>query len=122
MEQAIGNGEVVILDKGAVKETRKSLFGFSLPRLPFLERGAKEQGPGEEDGFDQIEATIASVRSIGYGKWEITLENGAKWSTTEAFRGPDPRAGKTLTIRRAALGSYIAKIGAARAVRVKRVE
>jgi len=91
--------------------------------------GQKDQGGGEEDdsgdakvdGVDQLEAVITSVRSLGYGKWQIGLEDGAVWATTEAISARDPKVGQKIELKRAAMGSFMGKVDGGRAVRMKRI-
>lgn len=124
MEAASQRDEVVVLDKSELSKTRKTLFGFSFPKLPFLGGGDEDQGKTEkqeEEGVSHIEAKIGSLRSLGYGKWQIGLEDGAQWMTTEAVTGRDPKVGQTIEIRRATLGSFMGKVDGGRAVRMKRL-
>lgn len=98
--QATADGSVVVLDQAEIKRTRKSLFGLSLPSLPFL-------GDKDEAGQDEVESTIASASPADYGKWLITLEDGAVWRTVEAdSRSRTPRAGDPVTVKRGSLGRY----------------
>lgn len=123
LDAADAKNEITVLDKEAVRETRRSLFGFSLPRLPFL--GGGKDGGGDEkadEGLQSLEATIKSARSLGYGKWQIELDSGARWATTEAIAGRSPEAGKAIEIKRGAIGSYLGKIDGGRAVRMQRVD
>nr|WP_066700017.1 hypothetical protein [Sphingobium amiense] len=121
MDEAAHRDEVVVLDKTELKKTRKTLFGFSFPKLPFLGGGEEDEAQAKEEGFSHIEAMIGSLRSLGYGKWQIGLEDGAQWTTTEAIAGPTPKIGQKIEIRRATLGSFLGKIDGGRAVRMKRV-
>ncbi|WP_422633836.1 hypothetical protein [Sphingobium sp.] len=122
MESAAQRDEVVVLDKGELNKTRKTLFGFSFPKLPFLGGGEDEDKTQEqEEGFSHIVATIASVRNLGYGKWQIGLEDGAQWATTEAITNGSPKPGQSIEIKRAAMGSFMSKIEGGRAVRIKRI-
>ncbi|MEA3390654.1 hypothetical protein [Sphingobium sp. CCH11-B1] len=123
MDAAAQRDEVVVLDRGELKKTRKTLFGFSFPKLPFL-GGDDEREDGTDrpdDGVSHIEAKIAALRSAGYGKWQIGLEDGAQWMTTEPITGRSPKVGQTIEIHRAAMGSFMGKIDGGRAVRMKRV-
>ena len=122
MDSAAQRDEVVVLDKTELNKTRRTLFGFSFPKLPFLGGGdedEKKQGD-QNDAMTQIEATIASAKNVGNGKWLIKLEDGAEWMTTEAVTYRDPKPGMTIEIKRASMGSFMIKI-AGRAVRAKRV-
>lgn len=121
MESASQRDEVVVLDKSELNRTRKTLFGFSFPKLPFLSGDDDDEKAEGQDGVTHIEAMIASVRSLGYGKWQIELEDGAQWMTTEAVTGRDPKVGQTIVLKRAAMGSFMGKFDGGRAVRMKRV-
>lgn len=121
MEAASQRDEVVVLDKSELNKTRKTLFGFALPKLPFLSDNEAKDETKQEEGFSHIEAKIGSLHSLGYGKWQIVLEDGAQWMTTEAVTGRPPKVGQTIEIRRAAMGSFMGKVEGGRAVRMKRV-
>lgn len=122
IDAAAQRDEVVVLDKSELNKTRKTLFGFSFPKLPFLGSGEEDDsGEAKVDGVDQIEAVITSVRSLGYGKWQIGLEDGAVWATTEAISARDPKVGQKIELKRAAMGSFMGKVEGGRAVRMKRV-
>ena len=121
MDAAAQRDEVVVLDKSELNKTRKTLFGFSFPKLPFLGGGDDDEGKAQEEGVTHIEATIASVRSLGYGKWQIGLDDGAQWLTTEAMTFNDPKVGQKIELKRAAMGSFMGKVQGGRAVRMKRV-
>ncbi|URW76933.1 hypothetical protein M9980_06995 [Sphingomonas donggukensis] len=109
--------EIVMVDKDEVKSTRRSLFGFQLPRIGLFGKG----GPDKGDEIDTIEAKITNVSTLGYGKYGFTIEGGARWATTEAWVGSlPPVAGQVMTIRKAALGSYFVKIGKGKGIRAMR--
>jgi hypothetical protein len=111
--------DIVILDKEDVRQTRRGLFGFSLPKLPFF--GGKDDDPGNEVP-DEVRSTVKSARSLGYGKWRIVIEDGAIWETTEARMGfDDPKPGAAVLIERGAITNYFIKIGNGRRVSAKRV-
>lgn len=117
LQRATANGSIIVVDREDVRKTRRSLFGFSLPKLPFF--GGDDS---QQDQPDIIEAQIVSARGVGYGKWVIVLEGGARWQTTEASSGlTDPKPGLMVTIKKAALGGYFLKVGKGRAVRAMRV-
>lgn len=117
LSQATATGSVVVIDKAEVRQTRRSLFGFSLPKMPLF-RGDTTQ----DDEPDEIEAKIASVRGLGYDKYLIVLDSGARWQTTEADSfGATPRPGDTIRIKKGALGAYFLKVGSGRGVKGMRV-
>lgn len=109
-------GTIVVVDREDIRRTRRSLFGFSLPKLPFFFGDSSQN-----DEPDVTDATVASVRSLGMDQWSFVLTDGAVWRTTEASRNAIPRAGSSVRLKKAALGSYLASFGNTRSVRVMRV-
>ncbi|WP_211051430.1 hypothetical protein [Parasphingorhabdus halotolerans] len=118
LETAQTNNEVVIADREQVREARKGLFGLSLPRINLF------GGDGDE-GSDiaQIDGVIKSAKTSRSGKWLITLEDGAVWQQTDAPRSTmrQPKPGDSITIERAALGSFLAKVNDGRGFKVIRL-
>lgn len=111
------SGKVVVVDQEDVRKTRRSLFGFSLPKLPFF-----SGDNSADDQTNELTAKIASAGPLGYGKYRIKLEDGALWETTEGSTAVDaPKSGDTVVIKGGPLGSYMMKISGQRALRAKRV-
>ena len=121
METASQNDEVVVLDKEELKKTRRSLFGFSLPKLPFLADRDDDQADKSQAEFTTIEAKLSAVRSLGYGKWSFRLDDGAEWQTTEAIPTRSPKNGMAIKIKRASMGSFMGSVNGWPSVRMKRV-
>lgn len=115
---AARSGQVSVVDRGELRQVRRSLFGFSMPKLPFF--AGDESG---KDVPDEIETTIKAVGSIGYGKYRIILTEGnALWETTEtAISLREPRKGEKITIKRGPMGSYFLRINGQRGVKGRRV-
>jgi hypothetical protein len=117
LTEATTSGKVVMVDREDVRKTRRSLFGFSLPKLPFF-RGDNSS----DDQQDELTAKIASFGPIGNGKYRVKLEDGALWETTESSSAiNDPDVGDTVLIKKGPLGSYMMRISGQRALRAKRV-
>lgn len=116
MESLVDSRQVVVLDRAEIQKTRRGLFGFNIPDLSFFKRSGKDI-PEE---VNEITARVASASADGYGKYTVRLQDGAIWRTTEPVRTP-PVAGGEVTIRRAALGSYMMRVGKTRGVRALRV-
>ncbi|MGI8704975.1 MAG: hypothetical protein ACR2JJ_04150 [Sphingomicrobium sp.] len=114
---ATTSGDIVVLDREQVRKTRRSLFGFSLPKLPFF--GNADDPDGE--AIKEIESTIARTSVIGHRRWALHLDDGTVWNTTEIVRRVDPSPGAKIKIRAAALGSYRAEIESSGTVGVQRV-
>lgn len=115
--QAKEKREIVVLDRTEVKKTERSLFGFTLPKLDFF--GPNEKNPSEE-GIKEIEATITSVASAGYGRWALSLSDGSAWQTIEMNTSIVPRKGDPIRVERAALGSFRASIAGKKLLRIRR--
>ena len=110
------SGEVNVVDRGQLREARRSLFGFSMPKLPFF---SGDQSAG--DTPDQIETTIKSAWDLGYGKYRIKVTEGdGVWETTEETNH-EPRSGQKIVIRRGPLGSYFLRINGNVGVKGRRV-
>lgn len=117
IETAVRTGSVTVVDRAEVRRVRRSLFGFSIPDIPFFGR--------DRDGEEEVKEYTATVRSASadrYNKWTVTLEDGAVWRTTEPLRGfREPRKGAAVTLRKGALGGYWISVGGDLAVRAIRL-
>lgn len=117
LERAEGANEIVLADRAQLKEAKRGLFGFTLPRIKLF------SNDNEEEAVESIEAKIASVSRNAAGKLMVTLDSGARWMQTDSTQIlGDVRQGDPIKIERAALGSYMGKIGQKRAFRIKRVD
>lgn len=111
LDTAERNGDLVVADKAQIREAKKAVFGYGGIRIPFL-------SGDDADMPEQIEATITGLRDLGYNRWEITLDNGMRWRQTDDME-IFPKVGTQVTIKTAAMGSYLMKIKS-RAIRVMR--
>lgn len=116
LQQAQERRELVIVDQKEVREAKKGLFGFSLPQVKLF-------GGGSSEDVTELESTVASARQYTYGRWRIVLSDGAVWEQIDdEVMASDPRQGDRIVIKRAAFGSYRAKINGQPAIRVRRVQ
>ena len=117
MDEAEKNDELVLADKETMKEARRGLFGFSLPKLKLFDNA---DGKGED--VSELAAKITSAYQANPGKWTVVLDTGARWVQIDTqVLARDPKPGMEITIRPATMGSYFAKIGGQRALRMRRV-
>lgn len=116
IDEAEKKDELVLADKTAMKEARRGLFGFSIPKLKIFGNDTKE-----DEKFELV-TKIDSAYQASYGKWTIILEDGARWVQidTQILR-KNPVSGQEIKIRAASMGSYFANIDGQRAIRMKRV-
>lgn len=118
METAESARDIRIIDREAVRETRRGLFGFSLGSINIFGGGDDEEEPEEQ--VTSIESTITGISMNGDGKYVFRLANEQRWYQTDPPRGRSPQVGMSITIRRASLGGYLANINERPAVRVMR--
>lgn len=115
--QAARTGQVRIVDRAQIQQAKRSLFGFSMPRLSIF------SGDPNDDTTDKLETTIASVTRLNSGKYRMVIAEGnAVWETTEDRLTLDaPRKGQKIVILRGALGNYFLQINGQVGIRGRRV-
>lgn len=89
------------------------------------EFGLSEQARREREGVDladSIDGTVAAVGRNTANRQVVTLHNGQVWVQAEATTRVRLKAGDVVTIKRAAMGSYILAKPNHGAMRVKRLE
>lgn len=107
--------DIVVADRATIRETKKGLFGFALPKLRLF--GEAERA---SDEVKEIESTVTAVRETADGLAIFTLADGARWKQTDGgntFAKP----GIGIRIKRGTLGSYLASIDKGAYVRVVRL-
>lgn len=109
--------ELVIVDREQIQEARRSLFGLTLPDA-LLFGGAD----GDEEGTDEITATLANASRGPNGLFTFELEDGARWLQTDRAVGRQRyNAGDTIVIKRSTFGSFRAKVNGRAGIRVRRI-
>lgn len=119
LQVAEASNQVLIVDQAVVKKARRDLFGFSLPKIDLFNRRGSQH---EVEEIREIEDTLKSFRFDPTGRAMFTLGNGGRWMQID--NAPilgEPSAGDKVVVESAALGSFKARIGGRRAIRVKRV-
>ena len=116
LDDAEREGEVVVVDRNQVRESRRALFGFDLPSLPAFGRVERT-----EDEVSEVETTLDRANRGGDGKWVFRLADGSTWRQidSESVFFPN-REGVEVRVRRAMMGSFMMTVGGSRAVRVRR--
>lgn len=109
---------LVVLDREEVKATKRSLFGFSLPKIRLF----GDDDAGGADVLRQVEGKVVGVTPAATNRWIFLLDDKTRWITTENDEGYPPRVGETAVVRRAALGSYAASFGKRRSLKARRIE
>jgi hypothetical protein len=117
LDQAEARGDIVVVDRDQARKVRRQAFGLPLPSLSLFDKGESDEE------LNNMTAQVVTARQDGTGRWTVKLDSGATW--TQVDTSPlrrTPRPGMPVTIRKAALGSFMMKIGDQHAVRAKRVE
>jgi hypothetical protein len=117
LDDAEAKKELVVVDKAQMKQARKSLFGFSIPKISLFGGGDDDQ---DEEELRILETTVSSARQMNDGNWRIQLADGVYWRQMEAKDIFAPKSGDKIKIRRASMGSYLANINGRSAFRIKR--
>ncbi|MFL6722203.1 MAG: hypothetical protein ACJ8FT_10440 [Sphingomonas sp.] len=119
LSAANARGDVTVVDRGQMRQVRRSLFGFSLPRLPFFSN-SKDRDVQEEP--KELVSTLSTFRDIGNGFYRFTLKDPeSTWESTEAGTIYQARPGDSVTLHRGALGSYFVQIGQENWIRAHRI-
>ena len=115
LDTAEREGDLVVIDRAGVAETRRQLFGFEMPTLPRL------FGPEGAVELESIDSTLASASSVGEGRWVFRLADGSEWRQIDSERVRFRNSpGQPVRVRKGALSSFLLTIDGSRAVRVRR--
>lgn len=121
MVSASSEGEVRVVDREEVRETRRKLFGFSLPDLGIFGGKSDKDDPEQQAEFTTLQTTISGVRASGKTYVLVTAE-GAEWQLDELpARLMRPKVGQTLEIKKGALSAYFLRIDGQKGVKGRRV-
>jgi hypothetical protein len=118
IEEAEKKKDLVVVDRKEIRETKKSLFGFTLPKIGLF-TGDKDD---DKDEVSEISSTVEIARMVKGGAWSLRLADDAgTWETISDLKA-DPRPGDKVRIKKASLGSYLGQVGISRGVRFRRVQ
>jgi len=112
---AVRSGDVIIVQKKEAQAAQRSAFGLNLPALNIFDRS------GDAAPLESVTGEIARAYRDQFSRWVVVLTDGATWRQIDNESiSPAPRAGSSVEIRRAALGSYFMKVDGQRGVRARR--
>lgn len=115
VDQAISKKEMVLIDKQRVTQTKRALFGFSIPDFGGLFGGG-------DDEVKEISSTVVSASQMGYLGWTIKLADGSTWAQTDdAQLGLPPTKGDKVVVRRGTLGAFFLRVAGQPGFKVKRI-
>ena len=114
VDQAINKRDMVLIDKQRVTQTKRALFGFSIPDFGGLFGGGDE--------VKEISSTVVSASQNGYLGWTIKLADGSTWAQTDdAQLGLEPRKGDKVVVHRGTLGAFFLRLAGQPGFKVKRI-
>ncbi|MFM5931070.1 MAG: hypothetical protein ACKOPQ_09200 [Novosphingobium sp.] len=113
MAAASDKKDLVVIDRATIRETKRGLFGISLPKIKIF-------GGNDDEEVNQIESTLTAAYSSNDGMSIFVLANGSRWKQTDG-RYTYPKAGQKIVVKRAALGSFMANVDGQPGVRVIRL-
>lgn len=120
--EATSEGELRVVDREEVRQTRRKLFGFSLPDFGIFSGKDDKDDSAEAEEFTSLQTTISGVRSVN-GKYVLVTAEGAQWQLDETpARLMRPKVGQPLEIKAGALGSYFLRINEQKGVKGRRVQ
>lgn len=119
MREAQTSGNLVAVDRAAAQEIEREAFGFSLPSLPrIFGRGGDGEGMAEVAEMNLEIASVVHRRNLPSS---FTMTNGQTWTQIDDENARNAREGGAVTIRRAAMNSFLMSVEAGGpAIRVRR--
>lgn len=113
MAESTQKKDVVVIDRATIRETKRGLFGISLPKIKMF-------GGNDDVEVNQIESSIASAHAAKDGFSVFVLADGSRWKQTEG-RFTYPKPGQKIVVKRAALGGFMANVNDQPGIRVIRL-
>jgi hypothetical protein len=109
-------GEADARLEAAAPATAEANFGLTLEQI---ERRAPGGGAAKSD---RIASAVVALKRDRDGRFTVTLENGQVWVQSEIQSGATLAIGDPVTIRSAAMGSYLLVTPRGVATRVRRLD
>ncbi|BDI60408.1 hypothetical protein MACH05_09680 [Qipengyuania nanhaisediminis] len=111
-------GDLRVIDREDIRQTRRSLFGFSLPNI-----GLFGGGDDDEEEDELFTTTIASVRYTGRTGARFTTAEGAVWEMNNVPRRLRTiRVGDEVEFKPGSFGYYFVRIEGQNGVKGRRIQ
>ena len=112
LKAAESSGEVQTVNRTELKAIERDAFGFSMPSLPQLFRGRADSDKSADDELKEITVAIKEIKADRNDVLTIYLEDGQIWRQidTTYITGSRIRKAETVTIKKAAFGSFLMKL------------
>ena len=113
LDRAVTTDQLVVMDKSQVREARRSLFGFTMPKIKIF-------GGGGSDELKQIDTNVTAVSRDPDARLVFGTAEGATWHQIDDRPTFDVKSDTKVSISAAAFGSYFAKFEHGAPIRVRR--
>jgi hypothetical protein len=116
-------GDVTVVDRASVQTLEKDSFGFHLPSFgAIFSHKTPVEAARTPSSVNEVSAKIERVSRSKDGALFV-LDNGQSWRQTDTVGTALIRTGDSVTIKRAALGSFmLVRASGGEGVKVRRVE
>lgn len=108
------SGELRVVDKEDIDETRRGLFGFSMPKLGIF-------SSGDDEADKKLQSQIVSLRRVGREAWQVEITEGSVWQVSDAPSRFKPEIDDPVELEKAAMGSYWLRLDGALGVKARRI-
>lgn len=117
LAKAEDSGDLLFASREGAEQAEREVFGLTAPPTTVFAKNDEKIEP-----IEKITAKIGSVQERSNGRYVFTLDTGARWAQSEDVVGRQRyQEGDTIEIKRAAFGSFRAKVNGRRSFRVKRL-
>jgi hypothetical protein len=113
---ATNEGQIKVVQAEDIVQARRSLFGFSLPKLGLF-------GNGDKEKIRRLESSITRVQRVSANEWHFWIADGdAQWRIKNMEIGFQPPAsGDKVEFKPASMGTYWIRINGRTGVRGTRI-
>jgi hypothetical protein len=134
LKTATETGDAVVVNRAQIEKAEKEAFGLAAPTLSALaESAAATAKPmasttattpaAKPKALENVNLAVKAIDKGADGRYRFIMENGQVWRQSDDLKlaalGKGPW---TAEIRKAAIGTFMLKLGDRTAVRVKRLE
>lgn len=124
LKQAEATGGVAVVSREQIAEAEKKAFGLGPATIADVAKSAPAAAaaPAQPDPLDKVMVSITSFTKSPRGQLRFVMADGQVWEEIDAGLGRLSSLPAPAEIRKAALGSFLLKVGDRAAVRVRRVK
>lgn len=126
LKQAEATGGVAVVSREQIAAAEKKAFGLGPATIADVAKtapaAAAATAPAQPDPLDKVMVSITSFTKSPRGQLRFVMADGQVWEEIDAGLGRLSSLPAPAEIRKAALGSYLLKVGDRAAVRVRRVK